>query len=284
MGEEIRPQADVLVSRAGLSIRIQLALAVVASIAIGVSWWWLMPDASQTEVDKTLAENRAPRTGESGATASSTFPSAATSAPAAAGKIAPGAQALDGTGVTNFPATPKLEAIRQSVHEDPSDPVRWQELGYDYAILGRADLALDALAQARAHDDGTNGLHSRLGWAYFNLGHADEALREWQRANEISGGGRYYDAYCLSLGNWANGDPTEAVRYYQAAVEKDPSFGDVEAFQKRIEKFTTRERRMFSEIFDAWRKSYAPQEPTAAPAPASIEATVQTPAPDANPN
>ena len=250
-------------------------LALVA-LTIGAAWWWLELTPPASEAEKSLADLNAP-TSQS---ASGFFSTAAKSSPAgaagAANKIAPGLQALDGVGVADFPTTPKLDAIRKTVRENPNDPWPWQELGYDYAVMQRADLALDALAQARAHDDKSNGLHSRMGWAYFNLGHADEALREWQNAYELSGGKAYYDDYCLSLGHWANGDTADALRYYQASVEKDPSFGDVEAFQKRVARFTARERRMFDEIFDAWRKSYAPREPR--PAPAVEEVDVATPA------
>ena len=154
-------------------------------------------------------------------------------------------------------ATPKLEVLNQQIARNPEDAQALSNRGYTLALLGRKEEARADLKKAAALKD--NGpMHNRVGWAYFNLGDYEQAVREFETAAGMSNHRAHYDYYSLVLGYWGTGERKKALENYHLAVERDPRFGEYKTVNERTAEWTLLERRAIHETFDLWSKTWKP--------------------------
>lgn len=153
--------------------------------------------------------------------------------------------------------TPKLEVLGKQIAANAEDAQAYANRGYTLALLGRKDEARADIRKSVALKD-TAPMHNRAGWAYFNLGDAADAVREFELAAKMSGSRSHYDYYSLVLGYWAAGRMKEALENYQLAVERDPRFGEYRTLAERTAEWTPLERRAIHEIYVLWSKAWKP--------------------------
>jgi tetratricopeptide (TPR) repeat protein len=160
------------------------------------------------------------------------------------------------TSTSDF-GTPKLEVLNQQIQRNGEDAQAFSNRGYTLALLGRKEEARADLQKAVALKD--NGpMHNRVGWAYFNLGDYEQAVREFETAAKMSEHRAHYDYYSLVLGYWGTGDRKKALENYQLAVDRDPRFGEFKTLNERTAEWTPLERRAIHEIYVLWSKTWKP--------------------------
>lgn len=154
--------------------------------------------------------------------------------------------------------SPKLEILDQQIRAHADDAQALSNRGYVYALMGRKAEARTDLQRAVALKD--NGpMHNRVGWAYFNNGDYRLAVKEFEKAAEMSKHNAHYDYYSLVLGYWGVGDTKRALQNYQLAVERDPRFGEFKTLNDRTAEWTPLERRAMHETYVLWSKAWKPQ-------------------------
>ena len=154
--------------------------------------------------------------------------------------------------------TPKLEILNQQVAANTEDAQALENRAYVLALLGRKDEARADLKKALSIKDSAP-MHNRAGWAYFNMGDYDDAVREFETSVKISNYRAHYDYYSLVLGYWATGKTQKALENYQLAVERDPRLGEFKTLDERTSEWTPLERRAMHEIYVLWSKTWKPQ-------------------------
>lgn len=154
--------------------------------------------------------------------------------------------------------TPKLEVLNGQIKMNPEDAQAYSNRGYVLALLGRKDEARADLKKALALKDNPP-MHNRAGWAYFNLGDYQDAVREFEKSAEMSGFKGHYDYYSLVLGYWGTGATKKALENYQLAVERDPRFGEYKTLAERTAEWTVLERRAIHETYVLWSKTWKAQ-------------------------
>lgn len=153
--------------------------------------------------------------------------------------------------------TPKLEVLTGQIAANPNDSQAYSNRGYTLALLGRKEEARADLKKAVELKD--NGpMHNRVGWAYFNMGDFEDAVREFEASVKISNFKAHYDYYSLVLGYWGVGKRKEALANYQLAVERDPRFGEYKTLEERTGEWTLPERRAIHEVYVLWSKTWRP--------------------------
>ena len=153
--------------------------------------------------------------------------------------------------------TPKLENLNKQIAANDKDAQAYANRGYTLALLGRKDEArADIRKSVTLKDDGP--MHNRAGWAYFNLGDHDAAVREFEAAVKFSNHRSHYDYYSLVLGYWGAGKTKLALENYQLAVERDPRFGEYKTLNERTAEWTPIERKTIHEAYVLWSKAWKP--------------------------
>jgi tetratricopeptide (TPR) repeat protein len=156
--------------------------------------------------------------------------------------------------------TPKIAELNARIAAKPDDAQAHANRGYAHALLGHKHAARADLRRAVALNPGAPMLN-QVGWAYFNLGDAREALRVWQQAAQMSRHNARYDHYSLALGYWANGQLAKALEHYDLAVKRDERFGDWKSLMERVAEWTDVEKRAIQAIYSRWSKAYAGATP-----------------------
>jgi tetratricopeptide (TPR) repeat protein len=157
-------------------------------------------------------------------------------------------------------STPRLEQLNTQITANPNDAQAHANRGYVRALLGQKDAARKDLRRAVELAD-TGPMHNQVGWAYFNMSDAADALHHWQVAAERSKGNARYDYYSLALGYWVNGDITKALLNYDLAAKRDARLAEAKALAERITNWTDTEKREITAIFTLWSKAYSPAKP-----------------------
>jgi tetratricopeptide (TPR) repeat protein len=153
--------------------------------------------------------------------------------------------------------TPKLEVLNGQITANPNDSQAYSNRGYTLALLGRkAEARADLQKAVMLKDNGP--MHNRVGWAYFNMGDYEDAVREFETAVTFSNFRAHYDYYSLVLGYWGVGKRKEALENYQLAVERDPRFGEYKTLEERTAEWTLPERRTIHEVYVLWSKAWKP--------------------------
>jgi tetratricopeptide (TPR) repeat protein len=153
--------------------------------------------------------------------------------------------------------TPKLENLTKQIAANDKDAQAYANRGYVLALLGRKeDARADIKKSVEIKDDGP--MHNRAGWAYFNLGDYDAAVREFETAVKFSNLRSHYDYYSLVLGYWGTGKTKLALENYQLAVERDPRFGEYKTLNERTAEWTPVERKAIHEVYVLWSKTWKP--------------------------
>jgi tetratricopeptide (TPR) repeat protein len=156
--------------------------------------------------------------------------------------------------------TPKLTELSAKIAAKPDDAQAYANRGYARALLGQKQAARADLRRAVELNPGAPMLN-QVGWAYFNLGDAREALRVWQQAATISKHNARYDHYSLALGYWATGDIVHALEHYDLAVKRDERFGDSKGLAERTAEWTDTERHAIQALYSRWSKAYVGANP-----------------------
>ena len=156
--------------------------------------------------------------------------------------------------------TPKLTELNAKIAAKPEDAQAYANRGYANALLGQKQAARADLRRAAELNSGAPMLN-QLGWAYFNLGDAKEALSIWQQAAELSKHNARYDHYSLALGYWANGEIARALEHYDLAVKRDERFGDSKGLAERTAEWTDTEKRAIQALYSRWSKAYVSSTP-----------------------
>lgn len=171
--------------------------------------------------------------------------------------LSPAALAVDPPSAPKVQTTPKLAILNRQIQENAENAQAYSNRGYVLALLGRKDEARADLQKALSLKQDAR-MHNRAGWAYFNLGDYADAVREFEASVKLSNYQAHYDYYSLVLGYWGTGDTQRALENYQAAVEKDPRFGDFKTLHERSLEWTPLEQRAIHEIYVLWSKTWKP--------------------------
>ena len=153
--------------------------------------------------------------------------------------------------------TPKLEILNKQVQSNSGNSQAYSNRGYTLAVLGQREAARADLQRALKLKDSAP-LRNSAGFAYYNLGDYQDALREWKLAADMSERRARYDYYSLALGYWGVGDHKQALENYQLAVERDPRFGSARTLDERTAEWSPRERATIREIYAVWSKAWRP--------------------------
>lgn len=153
--------------------------------------------------------------------------------------------------------TPKLEILDQQIKANAENSQAYSNRGYVRALLGdKAGARADLKRAVELKDNGP--MRNRVGWAYFNLGDYAEAVRQFEKAAELSRHNAHYDYYSLVLGYWGVGDRAKALVNYGKAVERDPRFGEFKTLNERTAEWTALEREAIHDVYVLWSKAYRP--------------------------
>jgi len=155
--------------------------------------------------------------------------------------------------------TPKLAALDKQIAGDPKNAQAFANRGYALALLGDKPAARADLKRA-VELNGAAPMLNQVGWAYFNLGDAKEALRVWTQAADLSKRNARYDYYSLALGYWANRDVARALENYDLAAKRDERFADWKSLVERTAEWTDTEKREIQAIYTLWSKTYRPPQ------------------------
>ncbi|MBL9116330.1 MAG: tetratricopeptide repeat protein [Verrucomicrobiaceae bacterium] len=154
----------------------------------------------------------------------------------------------------NF-TTPKLENLTKQIAAHPDSAQAYSNRGYTLALLGRKEQARADLKKAvELQDDAP--MRNRVGWAYFNLGDYEEAIRHFEESAKKSDFSAHYDYYSLVLGYWGTKDLERALKNYQLAAEKDPRLAEFKSLDERTAEWTPLERKAMHEIYVLWSKAW----------------------------
>lgn len=153
--------------------------------------------------------------------------------------------------------TPKLEILNRQIQANAENAQAYSNRGYVLALLGRKEEARADLQKAVALKDDAP-MHNRAGWAYFNMGDYEAAVREFETSVKMSEYKAHYDYYSLVLGYWGTKDMKRALENYQLAVERDPRLGDNKMLQERMAEWTPREQQAMHETYILWSKAWRP--------------------------
>ncbi|HEY1173164.1 MAG TPA: tetratricopeptide repeat protein [Verrucomicrobiae bacterium] len=154
--------------------------------------------------------------------------------------------------------TPKLDILDSQIKANPSNSQAYSNRGYTLALLGRKEEARADLRKAVELTPNAP-MRNRVGWAYFNIGDYEEAVRQFEQAAEMSQNRSRYDYYSKVLGYWGTGNMAKAMENYQLAVEREPKFGQYATLEERIAEWTPLERRAMHETYALWSKTWKPQ-------------------------
>ncbi|MCD6049356.1 MAG: tetratricopeptide repeat protein [Verrucomicrobia bacterium] len=154
--------------------------------------------------------------------------------------------------------TPKLDILDSQIKANPSNSQAYSNRGYTLALLGRKEAARADLRKAVELTPNA-AMRNRVGWAYFNLGDYEEAVRQFEQAAEMSQNRSRYDYYSKVLGYWGTGNHAKAMENYQLAVEREPKFGQFATLEERIAEWTPLEQRAMRETYVLWSKTWKPQ-------------------------
>lgn len=153
--------------------------------------------------------------------------------------------------------TPKLQILNKQIQENAENAQAYSNRGYVLALLGRKEEARADLKKALELKQDAR-MRNRVGWALFNLGDYAEAVAQFEESSKLSGFQAHYDHYSLVLGYWGTGDTQRALENYQAAVEKDPRFGEFKTLHERTLEWTPLEQRGIHEVYVLWSKTWKP--------------------------
>jgi tetratricopeptide (TPR) repeat protein len=153
--------------------------------------------------------------------------------------------------------TPKLDVLNKQIERNPEDAQTYSNRGYTLALLGRkAEARADLQKTIALKNNGP--MHNRVGWAYFNMGDYEQALKEFEEGARLSESRAHYDYYSLVLGYWGTGQTKKAIENYALAVERDPRFGEFKTLNERTAEWTPLERRAMHETYVLWSKTWKP--------------------------
>lgn len=151
--------------------------------------------------------------------------------------------------------TPKLVNLDKQIAARPDNAQAHSNRGYTLALLGRKEEArVDLKKAVELQSDAA--MRNRVGWAYFNLGDYEEAVRHFEESAKMSGFGAHYDYYSLVLGYWGTKDIEKAMKNYQLATEKDPRLAEYKTLNERTAEWTPLERQAMHEIYVLWSKAW----------------------------
>jgi tetratricopeptide (TPR) repeat protein len=151
--------------------------------------------------------------------------------------------------------TPKLDNLNKQILANPENAQAYSNRGYTLAMLGQKQAARADLRRAVTLKN-TGPMHNGAGWAYFNLGDYDTALREWQTAAELSQYKAHYDYYSLALGYWGVGNTQKALENFALAVEREPKFGNSKTLDERTAEWTPKERLVIKQMYALWTRTW----------------------------
>lgn len=151
--------------------------------------------------------------------------------------------------------TPKLEVLNRQISANANNAQAFSNRGYVLALLGRKEEARADLQKAVSLKDDAP-MHNRAGWAYFNMGDYDTAVKEFEISAKLSEFKAHYDYYSLVLGYWGMGDMKKAMENYDLAAQRDPRLADNKALQERILEWTPLEQRAMHETYILWSKTW----------------------------
>jgi tetratricopeptide (TPR) repeat protein len=133
------------------------------------------------------------------------------------------------------------------------------------ALSHRAYLFLRAGDEARANRDFERALtastygstaHRQVlwgyGWALYDMGKIDDALRIWQTCADLHGGRPHWVPYTFALAYWSKGDRASALAWYDVAVESFPKRGDPVDVVELTSRWRPEQRETMASLFAAW--------------------------------
>lgn len=94
------------------------------------------------------------------------------------------------------------------------------------------------------------------GWSLYRRGDVEAALALWVKAADGARGSPSWLPPTLALALWKQGNKTEAVAWYAAAVRTEPGqWGSADAFAQLLPTWTDAERAQLAEVQQAWAAS-----------------------------
>lgn len=202
--------------------------------------------------------------------------------PASANEAAPVGLAADATGRLDpdpaaryypFPATMseragqrlRLRDVERLLKRYPDHPSLLRERAYIRAKRGEIDAAEADFARALQVAGGNTFLRRHVlwsqGWARFEAGNDEAALRAWREAATLHGGRPYWLPYSAALAEWRLGRRDVAVALFDVAVEGMPDWGTESGLARRTHAWPGHQVEIMQAVFTAWQASKRATQP-----------------------
>jgi tetratricopeptide (TPR) repeat protein len=166
--------------------------------------------------------------------------------------------------------TRRLRDVERLLKRHPDHPMLLRERAYIRSKRGEIDAAEADFARALqvAGDDVFLRRHVlwSQGWARFDAGQDESALRVWREAVDLHGGNPFWWPYTAALAEWRLGRHAEAVALFDRAVQGMPALGTERGFTERTARWPEHQFAVASTVFTAWKASKAATAAAEAPA------------------
>jgi Tfp pilus assembly protein PilF len=136
----------------------------------------------------------------------------------------------------------------------PADPSSLIDAGYASALRGDVVKAKESYEKAIALDPNRKGTRVSYGWALFNLGLPQDALKQWTAA--FAGIDREAPnlEVCLALACHQLGRKQEALEWYVRQVSRDERFEEPALLEFATGHWTAKERAALQALFQEYRR------------------------------
>ena len=165
----------------------------------------------------------------------------------------------------NAPQRERLRAIERALRHRPEHPGLLAARGFIFAQRGEIDRAEADYSRAFAlvGDDVLARRHVlwSQGWARFEAGDDEGALRAWREAAALHGGRPYWLPYSAALAEWRLGRRDVAVALFDVAVGGMPEWGTETGLARRTQAWPSQQVEIAQAIFSAWQASKRATQP-----------------------
>ncbi len=166
----------------------------------------------------------------------------------------------DGSAVGFRPPPGQAVAFRKLLNREiqvhPKNVVALTHRAYLYIRTGNNDEALRDFDQALKVADYGSLLHRQVlwayGWALYDLGRFDAALKSWRLCVKLHGGHPFWAPYSYALVYWTAGEQQAAVAWYSTAVRSNAQWGTQDGVNERTAHWRPNQKVMQQATFEAW--------------------------------
>ena len=152
----------------------------------------------------------------------------------------------------------KLRArVNAALVKNPRNVAALTHRAYFFLEGGDTERAVrDFTAAAAAAEPGSDTERHLLwsrGWAHYESGQHDDALRDWRRAIALHGGRPFWAAYTFALLYWTRGENDAALAWFDVAAASNPQWGTADGLEAKIRHWKPAAQARMRALHAAWR-------------------------------